>query len=196
MFVVVFKTTINFLSRNQHVTNNVKEIEAIAETKDLFLDEVLIETSDYNDIVSVPTTAVDVDVIVSEIIDMANKSVSTAKSSLKENCNLMDNVHIEKCLIAIGRWESVSKAESCVKGYLKNPRSFYRYAGKCSTPSSQPDGTYKVTVSLDYGADNSFGASVLDEATVNVYYKINLSTLEIDYAACELDAYSKWKMVS
>ena len=152
------------------ISNYTSLLDAISESKALWAKEVT-----------------------SEILSCANGSLSTAKSMLNEYYEIMSESQIEKCLIEIGRWDAVSEAEDYLKDYLKNPRSYVRYSGKCGTPELQSDGTYKTYVYLDYGAENSFGASVRDEVEMYVYFKINIDSLIVRFSKTEFTAYYKWQ---
>lgn len=156
-----------------HISNYPSLIDAIASSQLLLAEEVT-----------------------NEVISYANGSMSTAKSLLNDHYEIMTNTQIEKCLIEIGRWGTVGKAEDHLKEYLKNPRSYVRYSGKCGTPELQSDGTYKTYIYLDYGADNSFGASIRDEVEIYVYFKVNVDSLSVSFTKAELSAYYKWIFAS
>lgn len=165
-------TTLND-EEKEDISNFVKLEMAISESKKLLAEDVT-----------------------EQILDLANGATYTAKTTLEEHSSIMTEKQIEECLIEIGRWEAATEAETYLKQFLKNPRSYTRYSGKCSMPLSQGNNSYKVTVTLNYGAENSFGASVRNDVEIYVYYRLSPSTASISFTKAELTPYYQWKFVS
>lgn len=128
-----------------------------------------------------------------EILESANGGLSNARSLLQEYADIMDDGQIEECLVEIGRWDAVGQAEEYLKTYLKDPGSYVLYSGACSKPSLEEDNRYKLTVSLDYGASNSFNAMVRDKIELYVYFTVNTDGRSVDFVETSLTEYYKWK---
>lgn len=101
--------------------------------------------------------------------------------ALIQQAKFLSDDGIESCLVSCGRWGCIDSAEDYIRSYLKSPRSYYRYSGFVSTPN-ESDGHYTVTVTLNYGATNSFGAEVTSEDTVIVLMYIDLEDTSVRFS--------------
>ncbi len=129
-----------------------------------------------------------------DIIYDANGNIDSAKEELYKNADYMTEKQIKECLIEIGRWDSVDEAEKKLEDYLKDPDSYKRYSASCGKPEKQKDGTYKTLVKLDYGANNSFNASIRDETDFYVYFEIEVDNLDVYYTKTTLTPYYAWEL--
>lgn len=98
--------------------------------------------------------------------------------SLVQKATFLSPEGTENALVSCGRWGCIESAEARLKESLKSPRSYYRYSASVSLPRESA-GHYVVTVTLNYGATNSFGAEVTSDITLPVDLYVDLEDIDV-----------------
>lgn len=98
--------------------------------------------------------------------------------SLVQKATFLSPDGIENALVSCGRWGCIESAEARLKESLKSPRSYYRYSASVSSPKESDD-HYVVTVTLNYGAANSFGGEVTSDIMLPVDLYVDLENIDV-----------------
>ncbi|MBE6816322.1 MAG: hypothetical protein E7520_01305 [Ruminococcaceae bacterium] len=126
---------------------------------------------------------------------LADYNAYSIKSKIEDNMELLNENEICSYLPYAVCDKVLDYAEDALKQYLKDPSSYTRYDYGIRTYAYKNKGNiYYVSVSLKYGARNSFNALVTGSKTMYVYYKV--ANNKITFYNADLSAYDKWQLYS
>ncbi len=126
--------------------------------------------------------------LVDYVSTLKNDEVEEIKRIIREYSECMSEEQSVSCLICLGRWDAVEKAEDFLKENLKNPHSYSRYSGRVSTPVEHSDYAYcTMYVELEYGATNSYGAEVESTDEIYIWFSYDTTSEAVTYGYIGFD---------
>lgn len=164
-------------------SGDISDAEALYADYNNLSDEIKTEMSSCGDFESAfPAYLVDY------VSALKNDEVEEIKRIIREYSECMSEEQSVSCLICLGRWAAVDKAEDFLKENLKNPHSYTRYAGRVSTPVENGNYTYcTMYVELEYGATNSYGAEVENTCDIYIWFTYDTAKHVITYGYIGFD---------
>lgn len=135
--------------------------------------------------------------VVEEILGYRDYQTDKAWNLIKEHHQYMTRDQLKECLLSYGQWKALEKADEIIKYSLKSPSSYHRYGGSMKDPFESYTGEHVVQFTIKYGGSNSFGAEVVDEASISIYYEIDLENVSVKLTkALRMDSgmYAEWAL--
>lgn len=164
-------------------SGDISDAEALYADYNNLSDEIKAEMSSCGDFESAfPAYLVDY------VSTLKNDEIEEIKRIIREYSEYMSEEQSVSCLICLGRWAAVDKAEDFLKENLKNPHSYTRYAGRVSTPVENSNYTYcTMYVELEYGATNSYGAEVESTREIYMWFSYDTTARGVTYGYIGFD---------
>lgn len=174
--------TVDDINADISIASMDKSADNFESLEKLYLEYIELPDSEQRKIVGNTLINAFSQSVVKKVCEYKNNETDDARKILATYKQILSDEQIIECLVSIGSWEGLEKAEEYIKGQLKNPHSYKRYSGSVRTPSAgSADRIYTCSYEIEYGATNSFGGMVEGDMTVVVDFNIDIETLEIDY---------------
>ena len=190
----------DLISRISTATSNITEdnsdIMALIEECSRLSSDLKSKVTNYDALQPAldESNAMKAESVMTEIYSYKNSDLETIQFLINENKEILSEKQLKESLLWYGRWGSLDQAEEKLKSYLKSPRSYYRYSGSISSPTWDEDNNrFKVTIDLEYGANNSFGGEVKDNVSLYSYFTIDEKNCSVTFTGAELTLYYQFK---